>query len=72
MKGKLKAQGVGIERLIKKGNNTTNRKVFGQNTKKGSQKQLGHPLASKTPLHGKHLHLTHLHGGKKNKSKQVA
>jgi hypothetical protein len=46
--------------LIEEGNNKTNRKVFGQNTKKRSQKQLGHPLASKTPLHGEHLHLTHI------------
>jgi hypothetical protein len=60
MRVKLKAQQVGVERLIKEGNNKTNRKVFGQNTEKGSQKQLGHPLASKTPLHGEHLHLTHL------------
>ncbi len=60
MKVKLKVQQVGIEILIKEGSNRTNKKVFGQNTKKGSQKQLGHPLAAKTPLHGEHLLLTHL------------
>lgn len=60
MRVKLKVQRVGIERLIKEGSNRTNRKVFRQNTKKGSQKQLGHPLASKTPLHGEHPLLTHL------------
>jgi hypothetical protein len=58
MRVKLKARQVGDEKLIEEGNNRTNRKVFGQTTKKGSQKQLGHPLASKTPLHGKQLHLT--------------
>jgi hypothetical protein len=60
MKVKLKAQQVGIERLIKEGSNKANRKAFGQNTKKGSQKQLRHPLASETPLHGEHPLLTHL------------
>jgi len=53
--------------LIKEGSNIANRKAFGENTKEGSQKQLGHPLASKTPLHGEHPHLTHLTKGKKKK-----
>jgi hypothetical protein len=47
------------ERLIKEGKNRRNRKVFGQNTKKRFQKQLGHPLALEVPLHGKHFCLTH-------------
>jgi hypothetical protein len=47
------------ERLIKEGSNKIDRRVFGQNTKRGSQKQLGHPLALEVLLHGKHFCLTH-------------
>jgi hypothetical protein len=42
--------------------------VYKQNIKRGSQKQLGHPLTSKTPLHGEHPHLMHLE--RKNKRKK--
>jgi hypothetical protein len=58
-----------IERSIKKGKNRTYRRVFGQNTKRGSQEQLGHPLASEVPLHGKKICLTHL--VKKTKRKKL-
>lgn len=39
------------ENLLKEGNNDANRKVFGQNIKRGSQKQFKHPLILKAPLH---------------------
>jgi hypothetical protein len=32
-----------------------------------SKKQFGHPLTSKTPLHGEHFHLMHPTGKKKKK-----
>jgi hypothetical protein len=57
------------ERLIKEGRNRRNRKVFGQNTKRSSQKQLGHPLALEVPLHGKLFCLTH--PIRKNKRKKL-
>lgn len=38
--------------------NGTNRKVYGQNIKKGSRKLLGHPLNLKVHLDDKHLHST--------------
>jgi hypothetical protein len=42
-------------------------KISRQNTKKGSEKQLGHPLTLGTFLHGEHLHLKHLVGKNKRK-----
>jgi len=50
-----KRRGANTERLIKEGNNRIDRRVFGQNTKRGSQKQLEHPLALEVPLHGKNF-----------------
>jgi hypothetical protein len=40
-----------------------------QNNKKGSQKQLGHPLTLEAFRHGKHLHFKHIVG--KNKEKET-
>jgi hypothetical protein len=42
---------------MKKGRNKIGKKVFG---KKGSQKQLEHPLTLEVRLHGEHLCLLHL------------
>jgi len=44
------------------------RGISRQNTKRGSQKQLGHPLILESFLHGEHLHLKHLLG-KNNRPK---
>lgn len=49
-----------VERPIKVGNNGANKRVYGQNIKKGSQKQVGHPLTLKTPLHDENLYLMHV------------
>jgi hypothetical protein len=45
---------------MKKGNNEVGKKVFGQNMKKGFQKQLEHLLTLEVHLHGKCLCLLHL------------
>jgi len=37
---------------MKEGNNGVGRRVFGQNTNRGSQKQLGHPLNLKSAFAG--------------------
>jgi hypothetical protein len=52
---------------MKKGSNEAGKNLFGQNTKKGSQKQLEHPLTLEVHLHGKHL--CPLHPTKKNNNK---
>jgi hypothetical protein len=44
---------------MKKGSNKVGKKVFGQNTKKGIQKQLEHPLTLEVHLHGEHFFLLH-------------
>jgi hypothetical protein len=44
-------EGTDVENLLKEGNNDVNRKVFGQNIERRSQKHLKHPLISKAPLH---------------------
>jgi hypothetical protein len=49
---------------MKKRSNKARNKVLGQNTKKGSQKQLEHPLTLNVHLHGKHLCLLHPIGKK--------
>jgi hypothetical protein len=54
-------------KICEGGKDKTNKKVFGQNIKKGSQKIFGHPLTSEVHFHGKHPHRTHLAGGKKRK-----
>jgi hypothetical protein len=51
----------------------TNNKTFAQNIKIGSQKQIGCPPTSETPLHGKLLHLEHpiKKKGKQHRAKGV-
>lgn len=53
------------KKSMKKGCNKIGKKVFGKNTKKGSQKQLEHPLTLEVPLHGEHFVYYILHGKKK-------
>jgi hypothetical protein len=43
--------------------------VSRQNIKRGSQKQLGHPLTLEAFRHGEHLHLKHI--VRKNKEKET-
>ncbi len=57
-------------RKIDRGGNETNRKVFKQNIKRGSQKLLGHPLTLKAHLHDKHPHPTCIIEKKKMKKKK--
>jgi hypothetical protein len=45
---------------MKKGSNEVGKKVSRQNTKKGSQKQLEHPLTLEVCLHVEHICLLHL------------
>jgi hypothetical protein len=47
-----------LKKVGKKGMNKTKKKISEQNTNRGSQKLLGHPLTSKIHLHGEHLHPT--------------
>jgi hypothetical protein len=56
-------------KICEGGKNKTNKKVFGQNIEKGSQKLFGHPLTLEVHFHGKHTHPIHLTGGEKRKKK---